>query len=370
MDEFSVCFSDPMIVDLDLFCLWLKGVSEGDSAKQLAISSSSVGDVPFPILLKEVNEQFSLFKFLQQYLQAPVSLSSQLLSSLSPHVKKQLIQSYYSFDKQVIREILGKRMSGKMRKDMDDVSEKTGVSLHSCRRQFDNIKNVWKSYDDLEGSIADIVHKNYLLDDSLARYYKAMVFIFMHRFETLKRRLLHLELDDFISCAEAMMELWTVTACNPHSRVTDLGLDVDDIDPTFIHEVRDVRNFLQEKEVMQLQNSLVPGLLESKSMTLHFTKSIDVNFKLLSRGILAVSASLSSSKEFKDFFVDVLDKLIDPIKQLNWTVKDADAFFTLYVEVWLELRKYNEFGGQQQRLDGAFRRYVGTIRRCIALLYK
>ena len=43
--------------------------------------------------------------------------------------------SYYGFDKDVIREILGKRMSAKLRKDMDDVSEKTGIPLKRCRRQ-------------------------------------------------------------------------------------------------------------------------------------------------------------------------------------------------------------------------------------------
>ena len=43
--------------------------------------------------------------------------------------------SYYRFDKDVIREILGKKMSAKLRKDMDDVSEKTGIPLKRCRRQ-------------------------------------------------------------------------------------------------------------------------------------------------------------------------------------------------------------------------------------------
>lgn len=34
-----------------------------------------------------------------------------------------------------MREILGKRMSAKLRKDMEDVSEKTKITLRSCRRQ-------------------------------------------------------------------------------------------------------------------------------------------------------------------------------------------------------------------------------------------
>lgn len=40
---------------------------------------------------------------------------------------------YYEFDDIVIREIIGKKLSGRTRKDLDDVAEKTGVLLRSCR---------------------------------------------------------------------------------------------------------------------------------------------------------------------------------------------------------------------------------------------
>lgn len=42
---------------------------------------------------------------------------------------------YYQFDEVVIREIIGKKLSGRNRKDLDDVSEKTRRSIKKCRRQ-------------------------------------------------------------------------------------------------------------------------------------------------------------------------------------------------------------------------------------------
>ena len=42
---------------------------------------------------------------------------------------------YYQFDEVIIREILGKKLSGRNRKDLDDVNEKTKMSLKKCRRQ-------------------------------------------------------------------------------------------------------------------------------------------------------------------------------------------------------------------------------------------
>jgi hypothetical protein len=46
---------------------------------------------------------------------------------------------YYQFDEVIIREILGKKLSGRNRKDLDDVSEKNKMSLKKCRRQVKGI---------------------------------------------------------------------------------------------------------------------------------------------------------------------------------------------------------------------------------------
>ena len=46
-----------------------------------------------------------------------------------------LVIRYYQFDKEVVRELLGKKLTGRLRKDLDDVSEKTNIPLKSCRRQ-------------------------------------------------------------------------------------------------------------------------------------------------------------------------------------------------------------------------------------------
>ena len=42
---------------------------------------------------------------------------------------------YYSIDAVVVREILGKKLASRTRKDLDDISELTTVPLRSCRRQ-------------------------------------------------------------------------------------------------------------------------------------------------------------------------------------------------------------------------------------------
>lgn len=76
---------------------------------------------------------------------------------------------YYEFNDNVIREILGKKLSSKNRKDLDEVVEKTSVNLKSCRRQYDNIKRVYKTVEDLPGSLVINIKQHFLLPEELAK---------------------------------------------------------------------------------------------------------------------------------------------------------------------------------------------------------
>lgn len=44
-------------------------------------------------------------------------------------------QRYYAFEDAFAREVLGKKLSKGTKKDLDDISAKTGITLKSCRRQ-------------------------------------------------------------------------------------------------------------------------------------------------------------------------------------------------------------------------------------------
>ena len=56
---------------------------------------------------------------------APAMCPDTMNPSLSPR--------YYDFDDAVMRELIGKKPSSKLRKELDDVCEKTGVLVRSCR---------------------------------------------------------------------------------------------------------------------------------------------------------------------------------------------------------------------------------------------
>ena len=92
----------------------------------------------------------------------------QPLLPLSSETKTYLIESYYSFDGRVLREVLGKKLSSRARKELDDAHEKSRIPIAGCRRMFDNLKRIMKRVEDLEGNIFKIIQADFLLPRQLA----------------------------------------------------------------------------------------------------------------------------------------------------------------------------------------------------------
>ena len=106
---------------------------------------SGVGaGVQFDLLLSDLNDNYRLFNLWETMLHQPIMFSDQLVFQLDSSTQSQLIEKYYSLDSNVVRELVGRKFSSRLRKDLDETSERTKVSLRSCRRQFDNIKRVFR----------------------------------------------------------------------------------------------------------------------------------------------------------------------------------------------------------------------------------
>lgn len=87
---------------------------------------------------------------------------------------------YYYLDDSVAREILGKKLSSRYRKDLDEVADRTGIRLKSCRRQFDNVKRIFKCVEELPGNVTNNIKQNFLLPDELARLVFAIIAMIHH----------------------------------------------------------------------------------------------------------------------------------------------------------------------------------------------
>ena len=134
--------------------------------------------LPETIILRHyLLTQYLNFEILEQYLHRPRYLNRQLLFPLDPDTKQYLIEKYYTFDERVIREIMGKKLNSRSRKELDDVADKARVPIGACRRMFDNLKRIVKKVEDAEGNMLKIIQMEFCLNPDLARFVAAAFFM-------------------------------------------------------------------------------------------------------------------------------------------------------------------------------------------------
>lgn len=202
---------------------------------------------PYDLINSEVLDHYRNYSLLERLLHTPSTLSEQPTFQLEPQSCNLLIEKYYSLDDLVAREILGKKLTSRYRKDLDEVADKTGVRIKSCRRQFDNVKRIYKAVEEMPGNVAQNIKQIFLLNEELARKYATIVFITCIRFETAKRKLQYLTFEDFYECSQVIMTFWSYTYQHSGPEYYDTEMDKE-----FLLDLRELRCLLdKEKEIKQ-----------------------------------------------------------------------------------------------------------------------
>lgn len=364
--------SEPSEPDLDTFRLWLNGYEVREAAKLREESEPPITKDFFEykqLLLSDTRDQFRVFQLLQPYLQLPQTLMNQHLFQFSQATKKALIVEYYKFDETVVREFLGKKLSAKNRKDLDNISDKTRVSLKSCRRQFDNIKQVLRVVDDHEGSLVENIKQNFILPEEMARIYASVVFISANRFETNKKKLSSFSFSDFTLCAREMIDHWTAGSEGSHAVDDDLELDRD-----FLQDLHDLKLSMLAKIWVDRHLKLIVKDLRKKKTAPQFIKSVEQNFPALSKSLISLGASLVQSKDLKDFFVDLVEDIIVPCKTVSWTVQEMELVLISIGSTMVECeqghsRQTGRPGKHEKLWSVTYNRYLDTLKKCVLILY-
>ncbi|KAG7166868.1 Acidic fibroblast growth factor intracellular-binding protein-like [Homarus americanus] len=326
LPEVDIFVGNYTLIDQDVYELWVQGYSVGETVSVLQQRGElETWGATLELLASDTADHYRTFGMLEKLLLTPTKLAEEWTFQLEPAIQKMVIEKYYEFDDIVIREIIGKKLSGRTRKDLDDVSEKTGVLLRSCRRQFDNVKRIYKQLDEMNGLVVANIQSIFLLPTVLAKKYAAIVFIVNNRFETSKRKLNYLTFEDFNVCASLMMTTWTtVGPLNPSTNLGSYGRDDTDFDRDFLIELRDFKLLLdREKEHRNHLRGKIPDRMCSE---------VENNFKVYSRGIINIGCSLNNSRDMRDFFVDTVEKVVDPCRQSRWKVTELEVFLQVYTD--------------------------------------
>uniref|UniRef100_A0A8C0SSU4 FGF1 intracellular binding protein n=1 Tax=Canis lupus familiaris TaxID=9615 RepID=A0A8C0SSU4_CANLF len=288
--ELDIFVGNTTLIDEDVYRLWLD-VSDAVALRVRSGILEQTGATA-AVLQSDTMDHYRTFHMLERLLHAPPKLLHQLIFQIPPSRQALLIERYYAFDEAFVREVLGKKLSKGTKKDLDDISTKTGITLKSCRRQFDNFKRVFKVVEEMRGSLVDNIQQHFLLSDRLARDYAAIVFFANNRFETGKKKLQYLSFGDFAFCAELMIQNWTLGAVD--SQVDDMDVDLD---KEFLQDLKELKMLVADKDLLDLHKSLVCTALRGK---LGVFSEMEANFKNLSRGLVNVAAKLTHNKDVRD----------------------------------------------------------------------
>ncbi|XP_028403890.1 acidic fibroblast growth factor intracellular-binding protein B-like isoform X1 [Dendronephthya gigantea] len=362
MEEVDVFVTDPTTLDLEVYNLWLKGYSEQEAAEHQTKHGylQQVGATP-AIIASDIADQYRVFLVLEHFLQTPTLLATQLILQIPSDVQDRLIERYYEFDNIIVRDLLGKKLTTRLRKDLDEISEKTNIPLKSCKRQYDNIKNIFKAVEDSTGDLVKNIKTEFLLSEKLSKLYACIVFMSYHKFETGKRRLTYLTFADCAYCVDHMITNWMTSS----SDITDSDTALD-MDKNFLQELRDLKTFSSDKDIADEHKRAVFTELKTKASK-EIAKTFDPHVKNLDRILINIGAGLIHQKDMKDIFLDLIEKFMEPCKQLKLTVNGLSTFLQALMSTCEKLSSVQKAG--LLRLVPVYVRYLTVVHECIVRIY-
>ncbi|XP_060534452.1 acidic fibroblast growth factor intracellular-binding protein [Cylas formicarius] len=354
MAEVDVFISNYTLVDPEIYQLWIEGHTASEAV--VILDKKGLGKqtgATLELIASDVLDHYRTYSLLEKLLSNPNKLHEQLAFQIDPQTRQLLIEKYYEFDDVVVKELLGKKLSSKNRKDLDEVSDKTGKPLKSCRRQFDNIKRIYKTVDEMPGSIVENIKNCFYLPEELAKKYASIVFLAAIRFETSKKKLNYMSFNTWKRCCEVIMDQWTYKLTGPEYYDTEM-------DKEFLLELRELKIILdREKEHKQLVCvTLKPKLLQKSYIEL------DGNFKIYTRAILTLASTLHRSRDMRNLFLE-LSQILDLFKTGNWTSHDLQQFLNAYNYCAVDLDIFRS----EPNLRTCWEKYMKVITSCMVVMY-
>ena len=207
------------------------------------------------VLKKTIIGQYREFEQIEHYLHRPAYFENQFLFLLPQSVKMRLVHMYYSFDDAVMREILGKKLTSRSKKDIEDVANKSKVAVTSARRQFENIRRIYKRVEDMGGNLVTNIESCFMLPRQLASHYAYIIFIAHNRLDTSKKKLSQYTFADLEYCASVFLDHWTVTGQS----------EMQEFDSQLIADIREIKTLLSNKDMHEELKAIVLATLSEIS---------------------------------------------------------------------------------------------------------
>lgn len=371
MEEFLIAITSPPPFEEDVFLRWVKG--EKADQQHNRTDSTSIFQFRHPVHPSFIDdlsrvEQYRVFDVLEHFICEPLLLNSQMVIQIQSNVQKFIVQKYWGLNDSVVREIVYKRLN-KSRKDLDDVSDSTGLNLKSVTRQFDNLKRIYTFIEDNQWqcNMLSSIENKFLLDPLLARKYSCVLFLQYSKFNlTSKRRMLRVFGDGLEKCAaltlvflasdsdsffkSVLSEFFMknkdssteVIISSPVDYYYDILLlddncwpivwqifsciDTVELDKQLLINLRDLRTILTG-EILDSACLLVRQAIFANGGTLASKRLLDPpRIRTILKSLMQIGGHLSQTREFRDMLEDFLTKIVEPLEEASLTPQEIHIF--------------------------------------------
>lgn len=457
---FDVVVSEPVALDTEsdqsVFLSWVRGLSAREVVAQrlasfqaeVASSSARMGKIPAvsgvqlsfrrrgstaeetpqeealsqrtqleALFAKDTADAFRVFDTLEHFLCQPEHLRGQLQVQLGYDTQAWMVERYHELDDSVLREVFGKKVNSKTRKDLDDVSELTRVPLKSCRRQYDNIRRVLSNLEDSsilpQISVARDLRDKLGLPLWLAAKYTAAVFLLHLRFQVQSSRkpTAHMTADDLCWSAMGMLNYWVGNGEHlgtyEGSEMRLISLQHGDIeqavgsDEELARRKEDHQRVMQEgllksyglefnkKWIRLLGVIKIQLFIEYRSNTfdvlrqhtmedlqglglpLPTLEAISSHLRSTVKALASIGSGLSMSKEYRGVFEDLIEKVGNPLRDAGVGRRDVTLLLEALVAGFTKAYapgSSNEAGDME--IIDAWKRYLYGVRICFRYAYR
>jgi len=284
----------------------------------------------------ECAEQFQFYEWITPFLNEPSQFRTQSLFVLQLSDIVHMIETYYSYDEAVMRDLLGKPLNKATGRDIQDQAEMIGTKVNSVRRQFDNLKRVLsrieqemmsnKGTQPLRTLLA-VLTQDFMLSVELASQYQHVAFLCYNKIETSKSRLNVIDFTEWSSMAGVVMAMWGM------EESLDLDLHFTDMmrlakDALMDREqAHDFRKHVMALFKMSLHDSdVAPSMATLGKEHLfyrHMLGALERNFVNIARAIAQIGCGLQEWREIRDLFVDVNEKVLAPLNAADMTLEQV-----------------------------------------------
>ena len=217
--------AEPATIDSFIFRCFCDGILEADAARA-SLHAQQLGLEAYPLALRDVLESYRVFAQLEQALLADPSALIDGSWPLFTFPSEQLtacVQAYYLPNLHVVRSLLGKQLTSKLRQALDDVAETAGCkSIKECYRTFDCLKATFNCIEepDHPPPLYPTLRTRFRLGADLAWLYSCLLFLLSHRFNVYESRGRNragaIPTEALVDCASAMLLHWTDPAHHHH----------------------------------------------------------------------------------------------------------------------------------------------------------